>query len=173
MLGVALALFVQAHYVDAHGATHELSLWRDGARLRRDTDGNLQLFVEHRPDGNDRYHLIDRARARGYAVSRAHLYRIGSFPDWETLSSLAPAPRGRAGRRERTRAGECRWIGDRAREVCWSAALGIALRAREQRDGGWRDVLWVDRLSRTLDRAELAPPSDVPLTDVDRDVAGD
>jgi hypothetical protein len=169
-----VALFVQAHYVDAGGATHTLQLWRDGQKLRRETDGKLGLFVEHRIDGDDRYRVIDRARGRAFSVSRVNLHRIGSFPDWNNLASLATPPKGRSGAREHTAAGECRWVGDQKQQVCWSARLGLALRVREQRDGGWREVLTVDRVARGgFDRSELTPPEDLPLVDVDRDVSGD
>jgi hypothetical protein len=174
MNALLLSLFVQAHYVDAGGATHELKLWRDGNKVRRDTDGKLQLFVEHKQDGDDQYHVIDRARGRAFAVHRMNLHRIGSFPDWATLASLALPPSAKPGARERTEAGECRWMAEDRRRVCWSERLGLALRVQERRDSGWRDVLTVDRIARkTIDSSDLTPPADLPLIDVDHDVHGD
>jgi len=174
MSALLLALFVQAHYVDPSGATHDLKLWRDGSRIRRDTDGKLQLFVQHEADGDDQYRLVDRARGRAFAVHRVNLHRIGSFPDWSELASLSAPPKGKPGAREQTPAGECRWISDGERQVCWSAKLGLALRIRVRQSSRFREVMAVDKIARGgIDPAQLTPPEDLPLIDVDRDVAGD
>jgi len=171
-------IYLRAAYVDARGASHQLQLWRDGDRLRRDTDEKLSLFVVHDRKGDDRYQVVDRARGVAFDVARSNLYRLGTFVDWVSLTTLlAPAvqrahlqptdePDGS------TPAGRCRWSGDGERRVCFSSKWGLPLILAEKRGADWKTILTVEE-TRTgaIARTLLDPPTDVRKIDVDRDVA--
>lgn len=164
---------LRASYLDAHGATHALEVWRDGDRLRRDTDGKLSLFVTHARGGEDRYRVVDRGRKLAYDVSRTNLYRIGTFTDWGTLTTLVPRDRTLVGDGVgATPVGTCRWQVAGDKRICWSERWGLPLRVEEKKDAAWRAVLTVEELRAGRPAAEVwAAPADVTPIDVDRDVA--
>ena len=64
--GTSTRLYLRAQILDEKGRAHVLELWRDGDRLRRDSDGRLSLFVTHGPE--DRFHVVDRARGLAYQI---------------------------------------------------------------------------------------------------------
>jgi hypothetical protein len=175
--GAPAKLHLRADYRDARGA-HTLELWRDGAELRRDTDGQLSLFVAHGGD-DDRFHVVDRRRGVEYQVRRTNLYRIGSFPTWTGMVSLLTRPAGTTtvratGDSARTSVGECRWFdAGRRQRVCWSDAYRLPLIISERgKDGRSRRVLEVRAIGSDFDRAVLAPPtSGLMVINVDRDVS--
>src|SRR5262245_49795157 len=82
-----------AVYVDARGG-HVTEAWRAGERrLRRLTDGRLELYAEN--DGDDvRYQLTDRGRELAFSGTRAGLARRGALHDWQgwahVVEPLAP-----------------------------------------------------------------------------------
>jgi hypothetical protein len=169
---------LRASYVDGKGGAHQLELWRDGDRLRRDTDAKLSLFVAHDPGGEDRYRVVDRSRGILYDVARTNLFRLGSFVDWDSLTTL----QGPAARRARLRptgepdgttpAGRCRWVGDAERRICLSSRWGMPLMLAEKHGDQWNTVLTVEELhTGTVARTLLEPPKDLQHIDVDRDVA--
>jgi hypothetical protein len=160
-----LKLALLAHYLDASGASHELHMWRDGDRVRRDTDGQLQIFVE-----DDRYQVIDLARGRAYRAHRASLARIGSFPDRELLGSLALPPPKALGR-DKTPVGSCRWYGDADKRVCWSEKWKVALLVRERHGEDWHETLRVERIEPKFSEDVFHPqPGKLIEMDLDADV---
>jgi hypothetical protein len=153
LLMLAPQVALTAHYLDAAGASHQLKLWRDETHLRRDSDDKLQIFVE-----KERYLIVDRARGHVYHADREQLARVGTFPDFATLSSLGrPAPGWRRFAIERTAVGTCRWFGDAHRRVCWSEKWQLALILAEWHDDAWQDKLRVDALSASLPRGVFEP----------------
>ena len=172
----------RARYQDQAGASHAVQVWRDGNRLRRDTDDRLAMYVEHKPGADDRFEVIDRSRAVAYKVSRLNLFRIGSFPDWTGLASMLVRPRANAEvtpageRPEQTPAGTCRWLKPGDRRVCWSARWRLPLRivARDSA-GRWKQVLTIDQVSGERFADGIFTPRIAGLTeiDVDRDVHPD
>jgi hypothetical protein len=174
-----VSFHLKATYVDARGQSHLLELWRDGNKLRRDTDGKLSLFVTHAVSGDDRYHVVDRARGFAYDARRANLIKIGSFSDWRSLTTLLATDHANATLTDAKEAvastpvGGCRWRVGADRRVCWSDRWQLPLRI-ERRDAsaGWRAVLTVDELQRGRPAASvLLPPHDLPVLDVDRDLS--
>jgi hypothetical protein len=160
-----LKLALLAHYLDAGGGSHELRLWRDGEKLRRDTDGQLQIVVE-----DDRYRVIDLVRHKAYRAHRASLARIGSFPDKDTLASLARPPKNALGR-ERTPVGSCRWFGDERKRVCWSEKWQVAFIVMERKEDEWREMLRVDRVDAKFPEDVFRPStSQMVELDLDSDV---
>jgi len=155
---------LKAHYLDAAGATHELRLWRDGAHLRRDSDDQLQIFVD-----DEQYTIIDRARGRLYHAGRASLGRIGSFPDVATLSTLG-RPVGLRLSSERTAVGACRWFGDDSHRVCWSQKWQLALIVAQKEADTWHERLRVDSLSASLPQGVFQPPTGLTVLDLDQDL---
>jgi hypothetical protein len=176
--GAPARLYYRATYQDHAGAEHEVKVWRDGNRLRRDTDGRLALYVERRAGDDDRYRVIDRKKGVAYRVSRVNLYRIGSFPDWAGLQSMLVRPRNAgevapAEKVERTRAGECRWFEADDRRVCWSKRWRLPLRiVAHDQAGRWRQVLAIDEVSAgKISESTFVPKTDGLVdVDVDRDV---
>src|SRR5262245_52546265 len=123
MIKVALL----AHFLDASGQSHQLQLWREGQKLRRDTDDSLQIVVE-----DDRWQVIDRRRGRFYRAHQSSLARLGSFPDRDTLATLG-RPKGSPLRAEMTPVGPCRWFEDHDHRICWSQRWQVALIAMDRK----------------------------------------
>ena len=175
------ALHARVRYRDGAGKEHRLELWRTARALRRDTDGQLSLVVERRAGGDDAYHLINRAGARAYDVSRGQLHRIGSFPDWTTLATLLTRPHGEvrvaasARGESRTPAGACRWYEASTpktqERICWSRALELPLVVERQVDGSWTAVVTVDEArAQPIVATTFRPHSDAVPVDVDHDL---
>lgn len=178
----APAVHAHVRYRDGKGNEHRLELWRTARALRRDTDDRLSLIVERRADGDDQYHVINRAGGRAYDVSRDQLYRMGTFPDWMQLSSLLTRPRGdvrieaSARGESRTPAGACRWYeastATNARErICWSRALKLPLVVEQQVDGAWTSAVTVDDVrAAPIVAATFRPQTDAVRVDIDHDL---
>ena len=154
------ALHVQARVIDEKGAVHRVELWRSGDRLRRRTDGGAALLATRGGDGELRFVLLDEARRLRVTVARSNLLRLGLIPEWSSLSSLLLRPPGEiqvepARRKDlRTPHGRCRWLRAGGREVCWSGALGLALRIEQ----AGHATLEVDAVERRVDPALLEAP---------------
>ncbi len=177
----APTVHARVRYRDDAGKEHRLEIWRAAAALRRDTDERLSLVVERRPGGDDQYHVVDRAGGRAYDVSRAELYRIGSFPDWAQLATLLTRPRGEvrlepsAKGESRMPAGACRWYDastNTARErICWSRTLKLPLVVERRIDGAWSAAITVDEARRQpVGAATFRLPSAGTRIDVDHDL---
>jgi hypothetical protein len=128
-------LYYEATYHDAAGKGHELRVWRDGKRLRRDTDDTLSLVAEARGDGDVEIVVLDHAHRVEVDVSRSRLHQLGAFADWSELATSLTRPRMKhtVARITGLRApGRCTWFAIEAsrtssRRVCWSAELGLPL----------------------------------------------
>ena len=129
----------RAHYFDERGGAHALEAWRESdQRLRRNTDGRIELYVEKSPSGENDYRLIDRDRGVLVRTDLASLYRMGVFPDWTGLAYVLNVPRGEyrvariARQSSASSRGECTWHRlevsgptPSASEICWSAGWGL------------------------------------------------
>lgn len=115
----------RASYFD--GRPHTLEVWRDGdRRLRRQTDGRLNLYGERR--GRDfAYHLADSSRKVLVHVAGSNLHRLGIFEGWTELSHIVVRPRGTYEIRAGKRARDCRWYAIGSRQICWSVRYALPL----------------------------------------------
>ena len=131
-------------YTDSRG-THRLEVWREGdARLRRTTDGVLDLFARNGGHGDDLSLTLRDGRRKLIAdVSRDSLYRVGHGVDWFALAHGLGRPASSFTVRSLTAApavapattgGDrplqpCRWyeLSDAhgSHDVCWSRRLGL------------------------------------------------
>lgn len=143
--GAPAFVHVKASYTDGQGRAHTLEMWREGdKRLRRTTDGALDLLVEKDKAGEYVYRLVDRKRKALIEVNRTSLYRIGVFSDWGSLAGMLARPtKGsvkveRTGRpAEVTPVGACSWVrvlrgNGAAQEVCWSKVWRLPLKIRAE-----------------------------------------
>lgn len=84
--GEPAELHYKASYQDVRGR-HELEVWRDGTRrLRRRTDGTLDLYVVAERDGDLSVAVLDHVRRMRTDISRSSLYQLGQFSDWFGLA---------------------------------------------------------------------------------------
>ena len=154
------SLHYRVEYEDAKG-THQLEVWRDGQqRLRRSTDGVLDLFARQRAD-DLHITLRDPRRQLLTEVSRESLYRVGHGLDWFSLAhglsrpstafSVQALARARAATDMPASAPACRWYkisgtansgAPTLHDVCWSASLGLPVMIVNQPSGHavWRLV---------------------------------
>src|SRR5206468_3500701 len=126
----ASPLHARAHYVGADGRTHTLELWRSASTIRRTTDDRVTLVAERPAHGEERYQIIDLPRKRAYHATRTNLYRIGTFPDFDTLATMLPRPMAKIDplhKREQTPFGPCDWYAAKVdgasgpvTTLCWS-----------------------------------------------------
>lgn len=128
------SLHYRAHYFDTAGTRHELEVWRDkDRRLRRDSDGILSIFVDHRGDGDDAFEVVDRRRQVRMQVGKNQLHRLGLFSDWASLASGISEPR-RAYSLKRVRGAAikgCVWYQLDRQRLCISRKLGVPLRIED------------------------------------------
>jgi len=177
--------YFRAVYQDGDGTQHSLEVWRESdLHLRRQTDQDLILYVDRRPDGDDDYRLLDERRGLLVHASRTNLYRIGIFSDFARLAHVVARPAGpyiltRLARSpERTPLGSCRWYEVRVaagatREICWSAHWALPLRIRERLgDGAVRTVLLVQEARAPVRDASVfrAPAEGYAEVDADEDI---
>jgi hypothetical protein len=144
-------IYFQARYIDASGIEHRQEVWREGARrLRRVTDGRLDLKVEQDTDGEYQYRLGDRARHIMILADRTSLYRVGIFSDWEGLAYGLSEPRGlyelatHGGALERSGIAPCAWTtmtmmtdSQSASRICWSSEWGVPISIQTKRGDDW------------------------------------
>ncbi len=84
-----VAAAVQLHCLGvAQG--HVVETWRDGDRVRRQTDGVLDVVAVRRADGEVDVVVTDLRR--GLRYTRTQLYRLGVFVDWAELARRPAAP---------------------------------------------------------------------------------
>jgi hypothetical protein len=145
------SIYFEARYIDARGIEHRQEVWREGARrLRRLTDGRLDLKVEQDTDGEYQYRLGDRARHIMILADRTSLYRAGIFSDWEGLAHGLGEPRrpyelatpGAA--LERSGIAPCAWTtmtmmtdSHSTSRICWSADWGLPISIQIKRGNDW------------------------------------
>ena len=161
-----------AHFRDAKGGEHLLHYWREGnQRLRRNTDGNMDLMVERLADGEHRYHLINHRKKILTQIDQTNLHRIGQFSTWDDFAHTLAMPASDVVLVKSTNAEalvsnqRCSWYevshtmpGDLTgmhQRICWSRSLGIPLKIIVVGAGGDEVTTWlVDNAStRKLDNA--------------------
>jgi hypothetical protein len=145
------SIYFEARYIDASGIEHRQEVWREGARrLRRMTDGRLDLKVERGTDGEYQYRLADRDRHIMILADRTSLYRVGIFSDWEGLAHGLSEPRGRYelttsdGALERIGIAPCVWTmmtmktdSQSTSRICWSSDWGVPISIQIKRGNDW------------------------------------
>ena len=129
-----------AHFTVVYGpakARRHLEVWRAGHdRVKRVTDGVVEVQAVRRGADDFQTMVLDRRRRTLTKVNRVNLYRIGAFTDWFDLTHGLRHPRGAyrltpiaAPRGARAPAHDCRWTqltqGPRKTDICWSAATGL------------------------------------------------
>ena len=154
-----------AHFRDAKGLEHQLHYWRDGSkRLRRNTDGNVDLMVERLTSGEYRYHVLDHRKKIITQIDRTNLHRIGQFSSWDDLARGLSTPAAGAVLTKSTNvdavvAGyRCSWyeltqestatIPVMHQRICWSRSLGVPLKITSVPVRGDDVTTWqVDKVS--------------------------
>lgn len=153
-----------AHFSDAKGVAHKLQYWRDGSRrLRRNTDGNVDMMVELLASGEYRYHVLDHRKKIITHIDQANLHRIGQFSSWNDLSqALTVPPLGAT--LEKSDAVDfslgkyrCTWYDVAAavqldspnsyQHICWSRSLSIPLKITSVLEGIEKTTWQVDAVS--------------------------
>lgn len=87
-------LHYRASYV-ARGAEHQVEVWIDGARLKRVTDGAVELHAERQPgDADFGMTVLDLQRKISTRVDSASLERLGHSLGWGELAQGLRQPRG-------------------------------------------------------------------------------
>jgi len=88
-------VYFAARYVDTAGREHRQEVWREGSRrLRRITDGKLDLLIEKDSSDEYQYRLADRTQSILILTDRASLYRAGIFFDWSGVAHALSEPHG-------------------------------------------------------------------------------
>lgn len=178
-----------ATYQSAPGVRHSVAVERLGdGRVRRVTDGRLE--VDYRPDllTGGRYRVVDYGRQRVYQGSAQSLHRIGMLASAAALDGRPVEPPGylltHAERAPVQVAGwQCDWyrvvrrVPARASaavdEVCWSQPLSLALSILRTETGKPTKVLWsVQQVSKDPAAALVAqrPTAGYSTLDLDDDV---
>lgn len=135
--GEPQATHFEASYV-AHGATHQVEVWRDGERrIKRRTDDAAETYALRKAGGPD-FHLsvLDLKRKIRTDIDRDNLYRIGNFTDWFDLGHGLRHPVGEyrlvasdAPVSSEKPAEPCKWFSltqaGRLSHVCWSASSSL------------------------------------------------
>lgn len=179
-----------AHYRDAKGAEHRLHYWRDGnKRLRRNTDGNADLMVEHLASGEYRYHVIDHRKKIITHIDQTNLQRIGQFTNWDNLARALTTPPLGATITKSNAADfsldkyRCTWYdvapvvqaGSAAphQQICWSRSLGIPLKITTSTAGEVVTTWQVDKVSTAKlgDAAFTANISGYAVVDANQDIS--
>ena len=127
-----------ASYQDARGP-HTVEVWRIGhTKLRRRTDGVLDIYAGQTAKQEVHFTVLDHQRSIRTEVSRTNLYRIGRFVDWfglahgigkpmtaYQLATLAKPPT------KDTPSAPCTWyqltVEQHASAICWSDAYRLPL----------------------------------------------
>jgi hypothetical protein len=122
-----------AVYLDGRGG-HVVEGWRErDRRVRRVTDGILELYATRDPDVSYRYLLRDMRRGVSFRGTAADRVRAGALDDWEAWTR-GVAPGGFAqvtlGDAASSPAGACRWVRTPASDICWSHRWGLPLVVR-------------------------------------------
>jgi hypothetical protein len=160
----------RADYRDAAGREHELEVWRQSdRRLRRTTDGAIDLYVEKSASGEYEYRLVDRSRKLLIDADRTTLYRIGVFSDWISLAHVLKVPHGeyRVTQADRQSpalpGGSCVWkrlevmtLAPSTSEICWSARWGLPLEIDSGNEqDGWKPDFRLQAVEPFAPRPEI------------------
>lgn len=138
-------LHYRARVVDARGQPHDLEVWRrDDSRVRRRTDGRMEIFAERRGEGVALV-VRDLRTDSAYTASDTDLFAMGHRMRWADLAyglRLPPGDRvllsaGRAVRSRVPAAPTCReytaTVGKTRFSFCWAEALKLPLAIRDAR----------------------------------------
>jgi hypothetical protein len=144
-------VYFAARYFDISGMEHRQEVWREGSqRLRRITDGKLDLLIERDSSGEYQYRVADRTRSILILADRASLYRVGIFSDWKDVAHALSEPRGayrvvaQDGPPAQVAVGPCSWSELRlgkpvapTSRVCWSQEWGLPFEIDLRSEGLW------------------------------------
>ena len=133
-------LHYEVEYLDAQGP-HNVEIWRSGnQRLKRATDGRIELYATRLAGDEVRYTILDKARRISTVVDRTNLARLGTVLEWTAQGHGLARPMGdyrlervAGGAKKRALDRMCqRWsltVKDRAApsEICWNNELRIPL----------------------------------------------
>ena len=156
-----------AHFHDAKGVEHLLHYWREGdKRLRRNTDGNVDLMVERLANGEHRYHVIDHHKKIITQIDQTNLHRIGQFSSWDDFARALTMPASGAKLVKTTNTDisvgdyRCSWYEviptphgkthETRQHICWSQLLGIPLKVTSERLNGEKITTWLMDSASTL-----------------------
>jgi hypothetical protein len=144
-------VYFAARYFDSTGTEHRQDVWREGSRrLRRTTDGKLDLLIERDSAGEYQYRLADRTRGMIILADRTSLYRAGIFADWKSAAHALREPGGayrvvaEGGPSAQVAVGPCSWselmLGTAlapSSRVCWSQEWGLPFAIQSDSEGVW------------------------------------
>ena len=162
-------LYLEARTEDPAGGTHVLELWREGdRRLRRRTDGLLEVWMEEQGPAGATAHALSVVDLRSRTVRRVPVERtakLGPAFTWWSLAHLLPLPGPRYTLRklpEPSRSvGGARCDvylfvpdGQPEQRICWSREYAVALRHEEKRGEGWWTRLEVTALKPLTGKEE-------------------
>ncbi len=134
-------LHYQAEYQDARGS-HQLEVWRDhDARIRRLTDGRVELLAVRHGD-EVRFTVSDLQRNISTTVDRVNLVRLGLFVDWYSQGHAIARPAGAytlvpLGETSQALDRSCAWWrltpapAAAATDICWDGGLKLPLMMRD------------------------------------------
>jgi hypothetical protein len=157
-------VYFATRYFDVVGTEHRQEVWREGSRrLRRVTDGKLDLLIEKDSD-EYQYRLADRTQSILILADRASLYRAGIFSDWRGVAHALSEPQGayrilpRSG--PQVTVGPCSWselmpatAAAPTSRVCWSQEWGLPFAIQLRSEGQWATRFSVVEV-RTFDSSD-------------------
>jgi len=170
------SIHYRAHVADRSQQVHSVEAWREAERLRRSSDGVLDLYAARTVSGVSTV-LVDKRSGQVVRGDQGSLLRAGHVEAWSELAYVLVRPAGkfdlmRAGRPKMVSGTSCQPYrvvrGDgTAFTFCWSARLRLPLEINTP-DG--REAFAVDFVEerRVPDRIFLAPdPTTTDYTDQD------
>ena len=138
-------VYFEAIYQE-NGLPHRIKVWRQGEiQVRRETDGQIDLYALRQPDGEVQYRIFDLSQRRSIRITRNNLYRIGVFRDWLSLGHVLSKPWGeyaiyeQGGRRALSKGGSCLWYelyNPQGTQICWSKEWGLPLLIKDSGENG-------------------------------------
>lgn len=165
------SIHYRAHVADRSQKVHTVEAWRESERLRRSSDGVLDLYAA-RTGSNIRAVLVDKRLGQVVRGDEGALLRAGHVEAWSELAYVLVRPAGkfdlsRAGRPKKVSGTSCQPYrlmrgGGTAYTFCWSARLRLPLEINTP-DGRQAYVVDFVEESRAPDRIFLPP--DPTVTD--------
>jgi hypothetical protein len=126
----------RARVADRSKTIHAVEAWREPGRLRRSSDGVLDLYATRKGNGLSAV-LVDKRSGRVFRADEAILLRVGHVESWDTLAYVLVRPGDElalrpAGRQRRISGATCQPYRvvhgeDTAYTFCWSARLRLPL----------------------------------------------
>ncbi len=161
----------RARSMDRSGQPHSVEAWRDKERLRRSSDGILDLYATRSLDGLSTV-LVDKRAGRVVRGDEGALLRAGHIEAWSELAYVLVRPAGsfelvKGGRPKRVSGTVCQPYrvvrGDgRAFTFCWSARLRLPL---EITDPQGRQAFVVESVEERRPPAGVFVPPAPAVTD--------